>query len=152
LPRCSRRNFNGDCGHGAHVVRTESCLCLEETDGHRNRSYVNRQAVARVECLLLLGRLLEVYDNIIGDQFISPLINPIPGADFTQIHDLPYMFLLIVGVALVRKPGCVTAMVFVNYLLAQLLFGSGHRPGATRGLRAAVDVAGNPWTRRPAGT
>jgi hypothetical protein len=73
-----------------------------------------------------LGVLLEVYDNIIGDQFISPLIDPIPGAHFSQIHDLPYMFLLMVGVALVRKPGCVTAMVFVNFLLAQLLFGSGH--------------------------
>jgi hypothetical protein len=67
-----------------------------------------------------------VYDNIIGDQFIKPLINPIPGADLLQLHDLPYMFLLMVGVAMIRKPGCVTAMVFVNYLLAQLLFGSGH--------------------------
>ena len=73
-----------------------------------------------------LGVLLEVYDNIIGDQFIKPLLNPIPGAEFLQIHDLPYMFLLMVGVALVRKPGCVTAMVFVNFLLAALLFGSGH--------------------------
>jgi len=73
-----------------------------------------------------LGVLLEVYDNIIGDQFIKPLIDVIPGADLLQLHDLPYMFLLMVGVALVRKPGCVTAMVFVNYLLAQLLFGSGH--------------------------
>jgi hypothetical protein len=36
------------------------------------------------------------------------------------------MFLLMVGVALVRKPGCVTAMVFINFLLAALLFGSGH--------------------------
>ena len=70
--------------------------------------------------------LLEVYDNIIGDQVIGPLLNPIPGADFTQIQDLPYMFLLMVGVALVRKPGCVTAMIFVNFLLSQLLFGSGH--------------------------
>ncbi len=73
-----------------------------------------------------LGVLLEVYDNIIGDQFIKPLIDVIPGADLLQLHDLPYMFLLMVGVALVRKPGCVTAMVFVNFLLAQLLFGSGH--------------------------
>jgi hypothetical protein len=73
-----------------------------------------------------LGVLLEVYDNIIGDQFIKPLLNPIPGAEFLQIHDLPYMFLLMVGVALVRKPGCVTAMVFINFLLAALLFGSGH--------------------------
>jgi hypothetical protein len=72
-----------------------------------------------------LGVLLEVYDNIIGDQFIKPLLNPIPGAEFVQLHDLPYMFLLMVGVALVRKPGCVTAMVFINLLLAALLFGSG---------------------------
>src|SRR5580704_8344965 len=73
-----------------------------------------------------MGVLLEVYDNIIGDQFIKPLVDVIPGAHLIQVHDLPYMFLLMVGVALVRKPGCVTAMVFVNYLLAQLLFGSGH--------------------------
>lgn len=73
-----------------------------------------------------LGVLLEVYDNIIGDQFIKPLIAPIPGTDLLQVHDLPYMFLLMVGVAMVRKPGCVTAMVFVNFLLSQLLFGSGH--------------------------
>jgi hypothetical protein len=70
--------------------------------------------------------LLEVYDNIIGDQFIKPVLSPVPGAEFLQLHDLPYMFLLMVGVALVRKPGCVTAMVFVNFLLAALLFGSGH--------------------------
>ena len=73
-----------------------------------------------------LGVLLEVYDNIIGDQFIGPLIAPIPGADLLQLQDIVYMFLLMVGVALVRKPGCVTAMVFVNFLLMQLLFGSGH--------------------------
>jgi hypothetical protein len=86
-----------------------------------------------------LGVLLEVYDNIIGDQFITPLLNVVPGAHFLQIHDLPYLFLLMVGVALVRKPGCVTAMVFVNFLLAQLLFGSGH--GAldwTDGLTQAI--------------
>jgi hypothetical protein len=73
-----------------------------------------------------LGVILEVYDNIIGDQFLKPIVDVIPGATLLQVHDLPYMFLLMVGVALVRKPGCVTAMVFINYLLAQLLFGSGH--------------------------
>lgn len=92
-----------------------------------------------------LGVLLEVYDNIIGDQLIGPLINPIPGADFSQIHDLPYMFLLMVGVALVRKPGCVTAMVFVNFLLSQLLFGSGHgaldwTDGITQGIFCDVYI------------
>jgi hypothetical protein len=86
-----------------------------------------------------LGVILEVYDNIIGDQFLKPIVDVIPGATLLQVHDLPYMFLLMVGVALVRKPGCVTAMVFINYLLAQLLFGSGH--GAldwTDGLTQAI--------------
>jgi hypothetical protein len=86
-----------------------------------------------------LGVVLEVYDNIIGDQFLKPILNVIPGAELLQLHDLPYMFLLMVGVALVRKPGCVTAMVFINFLLAQLLFGSGH--GAldwTDGLTQAI--------------
>ena len=46
-----------------------------------------------------LGVLLEVYDNILGDQFIGPLINPIPGADLLQVQDIVYMFLLMVGVA-----------------------------------------------------
>jgi ABC-type cobalt transport system, permease component len=92
-----------------------------------------------------LGVLLEVYDNIIGDQLIKPLLNPIPGAEFLQLHDLPYMFLLMVGVALVRKPGCVTAMVFVNFLLAQLLFGSGHgaldwTDGLTQGIFCDVYI------------
>jgi hypothetical protein len=92
-----------------------------------------------------LGVLLEVYDNIIGDQMIGPLINPIPGADFSQIQDLPYLFLLMVGVALVRKPGCVTAMVFINFLLMQLLFGSGHgaldwTDGLTQGIFCDVYI------------
>ena len=73
-----------------------------------------------------LGVILEVYDNIIGDQFLKPIIDVVPGATLLQVHDLPYMFLLMVGVALVRKPGCVSAMVFINFLLSQLLFGSGH--------------------------
>jgi len=73
-----------------------------------------------------LGVILEVYDNIIGDQFLKPIVDVVPGANLLQLHDLPYMFLLMVGIALVRKPGCVTAMVFINFLLSQLLFGSGH--------------------------
>jgi hypothetical protein len=94
-----------------------------------------------------LGVLLEVYDNVIGDQFITPLLG---GGNsvlhFLQLHDLPYMFLLMVGVALVRKPGCVTAMVFINFLLATLLFGGdGHgvldwTDGLTQGIYCDVYI------------
>src|ERR1700735_3443528 len=43
-----------------------------------------------------LGVLLEVYDNIIGHQFLKPVLDVLPGAALLQLHDLPYMFLLMV--------------------------------------------------------
>lgn len=71
----------------------------------------------------IMGVLLEVYDNLIGDQFITPIIQVIPFAHVFAANDLPYMFLLMVGVAMIRKPGAATAMVFLNFLLMQLLYG-----------------------------
>jgi hypothetical protein len=76
--------------------------------------------------IAIMGVLLEVYDNLIGDQFITPIINLIPFGHALALNDLPYMFLLVTGIALIRKPGAATAMVFVNYILMQLLYsGSG---------------------------
>lgn len=75
--------------------------------------------------LAIMGVLLEVYDNLIGDQFITPILKLLPYADIIHdfaINDLPYMFLLMVGIALIRKPFVATAMVFLNFLLMQLLF------------------------------
>jgi hypothetical protein len=70
----------------------------------------------------IMGVLLEVYDNLIGDQFIRPLTELIPFAHIFAVNDLPYMFLLMVGIALIRKPGAATAMVFLNFILMQLLY------------------------------
>ncbi len=70
----------------------------------------------------MLGVLLEVYDNLIGDQFITPIINLIPFGHAFALNDLPYMFLLMVGIAMIRKPGAATAMVFLNFLLMQLFY------------------------------
>lgn len=76
--------------------------------------------------LAIMGVLLEVYDNLIGDQFITPIINLIPFGHAFALNDLPYMFLLMTGIAVIRKPGAATAMVFLNYILMQLLYsGSG---------------------------
>lgn len=76
--------------------------------------------------IAIMAVLLEVYDNLIGDQFITPIIQLIPFGHLLALNDLPYMFLLMVGIALVRKPGCATAMVFLNYILMQLFYsGSG---------------------------
>jgi hypothetical protein len=71
----------------------------------------------------IMGVLLEVYDNLIGDQFITPIIQLIPFGHVFALNDLPYKFLLMVGVAVIRKPGAATAMVFLNFLLMQLLYG-----------------------------
>lgn len=73
--------------------------------------------------IAILGVLLEVYDNLIGDQFITPLVQGIPLAHAFAVNDLPYMFLLMTGIAIVRKPGSATALVFLNFLLMQLLYG-----------------------------
>src|SRR5215472_12987648 len=72
--------------------------------------------------LAIMGVLLEVYDNLIGDQFITPIIQLIPFGHALALNDLPYMFLLMVGIALIRKPGAATAMVFLNYILMQLIY------------------------------
>ena len=77
--------------------------------------------------LAVMGVLLEVYDNLIGDQFITPVLKLLPASDVIHdlaLNDIPYMFLLMVGVALIRKPGVATALVFLNFLLMQLLYGS----------------------------
>jgi ABC-type cobalt transport system, permease component len=77
--------------------------------------------------LAVIGVLLEVYDNLIGDQFITPLLKLLPASDIIHdlaLNDIPYMFLLMVGIAVIRKPGTATALVFLNFLLMQLLYGS----------------------------
>src|SRR5215472_1619415 len=77
--------------------------------------------------LAVMGVLLEVYDNLIGDQFITPVLKLLPASDIIHdlaFNDIPYMFLLMVGIALIRKPGVATALVFLNFLLMQLLYGS----------------------------
>lgn len=75
--------------------------------------------------IAILGVLLEVYDNLIGDQFVTPLTQAIPFTHAFALNDLPYMFLLMVGIAIIRKPGAATALVFLNFLLMQLLYGGG---------------------------
>lgn len=84
---------------------------------------VSRWTTQDILVVAIMGVLLEVYDNLIGDQFITPIIQGIPFAHVFALNDLPYMFLLMVGVAMIRKPGAATAMVFLNFLLMQLLYG-----------------------------
>lgn len=91
----------------------------------RTSGFVMRWTTQDILILAIMGVLLEVYDNLIGDQFITPILKLLPYPDIIHdfaINDLPYMFLLMVGIALIRKPFVATAMVFLNFLLMQLLF------------------------------
>lgn len=91
----------------------------------KSAGFVMRWTTQDILVLAIMGVLLEVYDNLIGDQFITPVLKLLPYPDIIHdfaINDLPYMFLLMVGIALIRKPFVATAMVFLNFLLMQLLF------------------------------
>jgi len=89
----------------------------------RQFGFLARWTTQDILTVAIMGVLLEVYDNLIGDQFITPLIQLIPFGHVFALNDFPYMFLLMVGVAMIRKPGAATAMVFLNFLLMQLLYG-----------------------------
>lgn len=91
--------------------------------GRRRGDTSQRWTTQDILVVAILAVLLEVYDNLIGDQFIRPIVEAIPFAHEFAVNDLPYMFLLITGIAIVRKPGAATAMVFLNFLLMQLLYG-----------------------------
>jgi ABC-type cobalt transport system, permease component len=93
----------------------------------RAAKFTMRWTTHDILMLALIGVLLEVYDNLIGDQFITPVLKLLPASDIIHdlaLNDIPYMFLLMVGIAVIRKPGVATALVFLNFLLMQLLYGS----------------------------
>lgn len=100
------------------VVRTRAHATTGRPSGSRGR-----WTTQDILVVAIMAVLLEVYDNLIGDQFITPIIQAIPFAHQLAANDLPYMFLLMTGVAIIRKPGAATAMVFLNFLLMQLLYG-----------------------------
>lgn len=74
----------------------------------------------------IMAVLLLVWDDLIANQIVKPFVQSIPLVGqlltFLQFHDLPYMFLLMVGVAMVRKAGVMTSMIFIKDLLQEIMF------------------------------
>src|SRR5713101_7597993 len=109
-----------------HGVHRPCSNCARSTLLHISARQSSQFCDAQDDLILaIIGVLLEVYDNLIGDQFITPIITLLPGGDVLHdlaLNDIPYMFLLMVGIALIRKPGVATALVFLNFLLMQLLY------------------------------
>jgi hypothetical protein len=76
--------------------------------------------------LAILSVLLLAWDTFLNDQLFGPIVSAIPVAgnflNWIQLPDLPYMFIVMVAVATIRKPGTVTALIFVKRVLGEIMF------------------------------
>lgn len=93
----------------------------------------NRWTTQDIISVAIIGVLCMVANSILGDNFIGPIVQAIPGIgnllDFMGVKGLPYEFVLITGIAVIRKPGAATALIFLKYFLEQLIYGgSGVNP------------------------
>lgn len=76
--------------------------------------------------LAILSVLLLAWDSFLNDELIGPIISALPVVgnflNWIQLPDLPFMFIVMVAAAMIRKPGAVTAILFVEMILADLIF------------------------------
>lgn len=92
----------------------------------RDRS--KRWTTQDVFVLAILSVLLLAWDSFLNDQLFGPLISAVPVIgnflNWIQLPDLPYMFIVVLAVATIRKPGTVTALIFVKRVLGEIMFSS----------------------------
>ncbi|MFX1517046.1 MAG: hypothetical protein ACFFC6_12160 [Promethearchaeota archaeon] len=70
--------------------------------------------------IAIIGAIQTVYVQIIGRQFVFPVVDRVPGGYFFAIGDLPYIFLLVAAVAITRKPGTVSLTLFVYNITSEI--------------------------------
>lgn len=92
----------------------------------RRRGQSARWTTQDVFVLAILAVLLLAWDTFLNDQLFGPLISAIPVAgnflNWIQLPDLTYMFIVVVAVVTIRKPGTVTALIFVKRILGEIMF------------------------------
>jgi hypothetical protein len=92
----------------------------------RRRRPQNRWTTQDIFVLAILSVLLLAWDTFLNDQLFGPIVSSIPVAgnflDWIQLPDLPYMFIVMVAVATIRKPGTVTALIFIKRILGEIMF------------------------------
>jgi hypothetical protein len=92
----------------------------------RRRGWRYRWATEDVFVLAILSVLLLAWDTFLNDQLFGPIVSSIPIAgnflNWIQLPDLPYMFIVMVAVATIRKPGTVTALIFIKRVLGEVMF------------------------------
>ncbi len=76
--------------------------------------------------LSILSVLLLGWDSFLNDQLFGPIVSAIPVfgnlLNWIQLPDLPYMFIVVVAVITIRKPGTVTALIFIKRVLGEIMF------------------------------
>jgi drug/metabolite transporter superfamily protein YnfA len=86
----------------------------------------NRWTTQDVFALAILSVLLLVWDTFLNDQLFGPVVSAIPVAgnflNWIQLPDLPYMFIVMVAVATIRKPGTVTALIFIKRVIGEIMY------------------------------
>ncbi|MFW9991409.1 MAG: hypothetical protein ACFFD4_05055 [Candidatus Odinarchaeota archaeon] len=70
--------------------------------------------------IAIIGAIQTVYVQIIGRQFVFPVVDRVPGGYFFAIGDLPYIFLLVAAVAITRKPGTVSLTLFIYNITSEI--------------------------------
>lgn len=83
--------------------------------------------------LVILSVICMVFNSVLNDRLVGPLVKSIPligsAASFLHLKDFPLLFFFLLTVALIRKPGAIVAMLFIKFVLEQLIFGgSGINP------------------------
>jgi hypothetical protein len=90
------------------------------------RTRERRWTTQDIFVLAILSVLLLAWDTFLNDQLFGPLVSAIPVAgnflNWIQLPDLPYMFIVMVAVAMIRKPGTVTALIFVKRVLGEIMY------------------------------
>jgi hypothetical protein len=93
---------------------------------YQRRHRRSRWSTQDVFVLAILSVLLLAWDTFLNDQLFGPIVSSIPVAgnflNWIQLPDLPYMFIVMVAVATIRKPGTVTALIFVKRVLGEIMF------------------------------
>jgi len=80
------------------------------------RFYLNVDLVS----MAVLAAAQTVWVQIIGRQFIFPVVDRVPMAYNFAVADFPYILLLITAALLVRKPGAVSLTLFVYNIVSEI--------------------------------
>lgn len=90
------------------------------------RDKAKRWSTQDIFVVAILAVILLAWDSFIRQQVVLPILSSIPVFGpiqaWFQLGDLPYMFLVMVAAVTIRKPGAVTALIFIKRVIGEIMF------------------------------